>query len=192
MCENINIVLASGSPRRKQLLEQAELSFVVKKAAVKEDFPKNIPSEDVAVFLAVKKAEATRSICKKNELILAADTVVLLDDRIMGKPVDKTDAAKMLTNLSGKSHKVITGVCLLLGNRKKSFSVCTKVYFQQLSKEQISHYVNHYNPMDKAGAYAIQEWIGLTGVERIEGDYFNVVGLPVARVLTEITKLTAG
>lgn len=189
MFENIKLVLASGSPRRKQLLEQAEVAFVVKTIPVQEDYPESLLPEDVPVYLAHKKAIAARQFCEEDECILAADTIVLLQDKILGKPADKAEAVNMLSRLSGKRHKVITGVCLLMGTKKKSFSVSTKVQFTKLSGEQIRHYVDQYEPLDKAGAYAIQEWIGLTGIERIEGDYFNVVGLPVATVLKEIEKL---
>src|SRR5690625_785945 len=186
MFTNKRIVLASCSPRRKQLLEQAGVSFVVKKEPVEESFPQGMEPEEVPEFLARKKAEAVGIKCDKEELIIAADTIVLLGDKILGKPVDKADAVKSLKALSGKSHQVITGVCLQQGKTIKSFSVKTIVRFKALSEDIISHYVDCYKPMDKAGAYAIQEWIGLVGVVHIEGDYFNVVGLPVSRILSEI------
>ncbi len=190
MFENLKLVLASGSPRRKQLLEQAEVPFVVRKAEVVEYFPESLPPEEVPVFLAARKADAALKQGKPEELILAADTVVVLGDTIMGKPADPADAVKMLTALSGRSHAVITGICLRRGASQRTFSASTKVHFKKLSPQQITHYVDHYKPMDKAGAYAIQEWIGLTGVEGIEGDYFNVVGLPVSKVLEELTHLS--
>lgn len=188
MFEEKNIVLASLSPRRKQLLEQAEVKFVIKTWPVKEEYPPEILPAEVPVYLAEKKARAIQKHCSGEELILAADTIVLLDDQVLGKPKDKKQACEILASLSGKRHVVITGVCLLKGEEVKTFSETTKVYFRELSKEQIAHYVEQYDPVDKAGAYAIQEWIGLTGIEKIEGDYFNVVGLPVGRVVEEIGK----
>ncbi len=188
MFEDKNIILASGSPRRKYLLEQAEIEFVINKASVDEAYPTGMEPMEIPAFLAEKKALAVKPNCSKGALILAADTLVILGNKVMGKPVDKTDAFRILTALSGRMHVVITGVCLLLEKKKKIFSVGTKVYFRQLSPAQIEHYIDAYHPMDKAGAYAIQEWIGLTGIEKIEGDYFNVVGLPVGRVIEEISK----
>lgn len=168
-------------------MEQAGLSFVVKKEPVAEDFPVDLDLRKVPVFLAEKKAEALQSTGQSETLILAADTVVLLDNKIMDKPANRNEAYKTLTALSGRMHEVLTGVCLLKGKKKKSFSVCTKVFFRELSSAQITYYIDVYQPLDKAGAYAIQEWIGLIGVERIEGDYFNVVGLPVGRLVEEIS-----
>lgn len=183
-----NIILASLSPRRKHLLEQAEIDFIVRTAQVTEDFPSTLKPAEVPVFLAEKKAAAVREKDVKNALVLAADTVVILGNKVLGKPFDKKEAFQMLKSLSGRSHVVITGVCLMNESKKRVFSVQTKVYFRTLTDSQISHYIDQYKPMDKAGAYAIQEWIGLTGIERIEGDYFNVVGLPVGQVVEEISK----
>jgi septum formation protein len=188
MFEEKNIVLASLSPRRKQLLEQAEVKFVIKTWPVKEDYPPDILPAEVPVYLAEKKARVVQKQCSAEELIIAADTIVLLGEQVLDKPKDKNKASEILTSLSGKRHMVITGVCLLKGEEVKTFSETTQVYFRKLSKEQIVHYVEQYNPMDKAGAYAIQEWIGLIGIKKIEGDYFNVVGLPVGRVVEEIGK----
>ncbi len=189
MFADITLVLASGSPRRKQLLEQAEVPFVVRKTDVNESFPKSLSPAEVPVFLAARKADAARKQGTRKELILAADTVVILEGKILGKPGDRDEAVKMLTGLSGRSHAVVTGICLQWGTAQRKFSVCTKVHFKKLSDQQINHYVDHYKPMDKAGGYAIQEWIGLTGIASIEGDYFNVVGLPVSKVLDEIQDL---
>lgn len=186
MFEEKNIVLASLSPRRKQLLEQAEVKFVIKTQPVEENYPPDILPAEVPVYLAEKKARMIQKQCATEELIIAADTIVLLDEKVLGKPKDKKQAMEILASLSGKKHSVITGVCLLKGEQIKKFSETTQVYFRRLSKEQISHYVEQYEPVDKAGAYAIQEWIGLIGIEKIEGDYFNVVGLPVGRVVEEI------
>jgi septum formation protein len=186
MFEDKHIVLASSSPRRRELLARAEITFTVKVSPVEEDFPRDLPLREIPEYLARKKALATQRICRPEAFILAADTIVLLEDRVIGKPRDEDDAKEILMALSGKAHEVITGVCLLQGDHIRKFSETTKVYFYDLSPEQISHYTSRYQPLDKAGAYGIQEWIGLTGIKKIEGDYFNVVGLPVGRVVQEI------
>lgn len=186
MFKDKKIILASSSPRRKELLEAAGVDFSVRTCFVEEDFPNGMPPEEVPVFLAEKKASAARKICTSGELILAADTIVLFQNKVIGKPHDEVHAAEILRSLSGNEHQVISGVCLTRGNRTKRFSEITKVFFRELSDAQIDFYIKNYQPFDKAGAYAIQEWIGLVGVERIEGDYFNVVGLPVGRVIGAI------
>lgn len=180
------IVLASHSPRRSQLLEQAEVQFIIRARLTDESFPADLPLEEVPVYIAKSKALAVQPECRKDELIIAADTLVMLDNEIIGKPADERDAIEMLKKLSGNRHRVITGVCLLKGETMKSFSETTEVYFRTLSEPQILHYLSKYKPYDKAGAYAIQEWIGLIGIEKIKGDYFNVMGLPVGRVVREI------
>lgn len=185
-----NLILASQSPRRKQLLEQAELSFVIRTAHSNEDFPDDMKPEEVPVFIAANKAEAVLLGLSPEEagnaLIIAADTVVILEGNIIGKPVDEEDARKILSGLSGKVHKVVTGVVLLSHNKRVDISESTAVHFLPLNAEQIAHYVAQYKPMDKAGAYAIQEWIGLIGIEKINGDFYNVMGLPVNKVLAEL------
>ena len=186
MFEEKNIVLASSSPRRKELLEKAGIAFGVRISHADEDFPGNMPVEKVPEHLAVKKAMTIQRQSNEGELILAADTIVVLDDKILGKPESDAHAKEILRLLSGKMHRVITGVCLLQGKKMIGFSEVTKVFFYDLAESQIDYYVANYHPLDKAGAYAIQEWIGLTGIEKIEGDYFNVVGLPVSRVIKEI------
>lgn len=173
------IILASGSPRRKQLLEQLGLSFVVRKSDIDESFSEEIAVQDVAEHLCRKKAKHALKDAKKNELIICADTTVIYKDRILGKPVNEEEAKSMLRELSGKEHKVITAVCLANVEKKHSFSVCTQVHMKTLLSEEISYYVTHFQPFDKAGAYGIQEWIGLIGVEKIEGSFYNVMGLPV-------------
>lgn len=175
------IVLASQSPRRKQLMEMAELQFEVLIADVDETNPPGMPGEQVPEHLARKKADAVRQIAG-DAIVIAADTVVLLDHDILGKPTDEADAITMLTRLSGRMHTVVTGVCIRQGGHEKSFSVTTEVYFRPLTTEQVAHYVANYKPYDKAGSYAIQEWIGVTGIEKINGDYYNVMGLPIGDV----------
>ncbi len=179
------IILASQSPRRKQLLEAAEVDFEIVVADVDETPPENLASQKVPEFLAKKKAHAV-SVVHPNALIIAADTIVLLQNKIINKPKDAADAVHILQRLQGKAHEVITGVCMLKRGKEIAFSVSTLVYFRPLKKEQILHYVERYKPFDKAGAYAIQEWIGMIGIEKIEGDYYNVMGLPVGEVVERL------
>jgi septum formation protein len=182
------IILASGSPRRKQLLELAEISFEIKISQADETFPVGISPAQAAMHIAENKAAAVqRNLDNSNEqTIIAADTVVVLNEEILGKPVDREDAIKILEKLSGKMHKVITGVCILSGSVKTVFAEETLVEFYHLSKKQIEYYVDQYQPYDKAGAYAIQEWIGAVGIKSIRGDFYNVMGLPVSRVVEEL------
>ncbi len=176
------IILASQSPRRKQLMEMAELEFEVVIADVDETNPPGMPGEEVPEFLARKKADAVHHLVH-DAIVIAADTVVLLDHHILGKPKDTADAKAILQQLSGRIHKVVTGVCIRSGEKETCFSVTTEVYFRTLTDAQIEHYITHYKPYDKAGAYAIQEWIGVTGIEKINGDYYNVMGLPIGDVI---------
>ncbi len=175
------LLLASGSPRRRQLLAEAGFSFSVKMKAVPEDFPVGMPAAEVPVMLARRKAEALRPELT-NEIVLAADTVVVIDGCILNKPADEAEAFSMLSRLSGRMHQVITGVCLLSREKTITFSDSTEVYFKSLSLEEITHYIQQYQPYDKAGGYGAQEWIGMVGVEKMVGSYFNVMGLPVHRV----------
>lgn len=181
-----NIILASQSPRRKQLMELAELQFDIIIADVDETNPPGMQGDLVPEYLAKKKAAA---IEKKlhNAIIIAADTVVLLDHEILGKPKDEADAINILTKLSGRKHEVVTGVCMQRGEQQISFSTVTEVYFRSLTQDQIKHYVSNYKPYDKAGAYAIQEWIGMIGIEKINGDYYNVMGLPIGEVVKKLS-----
>lgn len=172
------LVLASNSPRRKQLLAEAGFVFSVKTADVAEDFPSDMPVTDVPVYLAKRKAQAIAAQLP-DAIILGADTVVIIEGEILNKPVDKADASRMLAQLSGKKHDVITGVCLRQGSTLVSFADRTEVYFKSLSQEEITFYVDNYVPLDKAGAYGAQEWMGMVAVEKIIGSYFNVMGLPV-------------
>jgi septum formation protein len=175
------IILASQSPRRKQLLEQAGYTFEVIIADVDETNPPGMPGIDVPEFLAKKKTAAIEQHAH-DSIIIAADTIVLLDDEILGKPRDAAHAKETLSKLSGRMHRVVTGVCIQKGSAQENFSVITEVYFRPLTEAQIDHYIEQYKPFDKAGAYAIQEWIGLIGIERINGDYYNVMGLPIGEV----------
>lgn len=181
------IVLASASPRRQQLLTEMGYEFTVRLAKVDEDFPDDLRGADVALFLCKKKAMAfAKKDLLPDEIIITADTIVCLNDEILNKPATREEAIGMLQKLSGKKHEVITGVCLRSSARIKAFTDCTEVYFKELSAETIAHYVDHFNPYDKAGGYGIQEWIGLVGIEKIVGSYFNVMGLPTARLKEEL------
>jgi septum formation protein len=185
-----NIILASQSPRRKQLLEWAEIKFDVVVSDVDENCSADVPTEDAPVFLAKKKALAVRQkINNDASIILAADTLVILNGEIIGKPLNDNHAIEILQSLSGKTHKVITGVAILKGKTEISFSDTTEVLFHRLTNEQIKFYVEKYKPYDKAGAYAIQEWIGVVGIKSIKGDFYNVMGLPVSRVVQQLHKL---
>ena len=180
-----DLILASASPRRKQLLEQAGYTFDIIAADVDETNPPGMSGLEVPEFLARKKA-AVIAERYPDRRVIAADTVVVLDHDILGKPVDEADALQMLGRLSGRMHQVVTGVCIQQGNTTDSFSVITEVYFRPLSEAQIYNYIREYKPFDKAGSYAIQEWIGLVGIEKINGDYYNVMGLPISEVVKRI------
>lgn len=182
------IILASQSPRRKQLLEWAEIPFdiVVKETA--ETYPDSLIIEEVPVHIARNKALAVQSSVAPGKVILAADTVVVLDQQIIGKPVDREDAIRILSMLSGSRHRVITGVVIRQGEKETAFADITDVYFHSLTRQQIEFYVDKYKPYDKAGAYAIQEWIGVIGIQSVSGDFYNVMGLPVSRVVKELEK----
>ncbi|MCE5179847.1 MAG: Maf-like protein [Porphyromonadaceae bacterium] len=177
------IVLASNSPRRKELLAGIDVAYEVRTLPdIDESYPESLPHEEVAEFLARKKADAYLHTLKADELLITADTIVLLDGTILGKPADKNEAFRMLRVLAGKQHRVITGVCLTTNVKQQSFSDTAMVTFGALSDEEISYYVSRYDPLDKAGAYGVQEWIGYVAVEKIEGSYFNVMGLPIHKV----------
>jgi len=190
MLENIsgyNLILASNSPRRNELMNGLGLKCSVKILKdVDESYPENLKGPEVALYVAAKKADAFRHHLKKNDLVITADTIVCVDDQVFGKPVDKADAIRMLQSLSGRSHWVYTGVCLTGSKSQRSFTAATEVFFATLTKEEILWYVERYKPFDKAGAYGVQEWIGFVGVERISGSYFNVMGLPVHKLYTEL------
>lgn len=189
-----SIVLASQSPRRKQLLEWAEIDFDILVKETDESFPNSLVITDVPVHIARNKALAVQQSemyqrYESGNIIVAADTIVVLDNSIIGKPVDEEDAIAILSRLSGKTHHVITGVVMMTDRKEVAFSDTTEVSFHQLTEEQINYYVEHYRPLDKAGAYAIQEWIGVTGIKSIKGDFYNVMGLPVSRVVKELKNM---
>lgn len=177
--EQYELILASKSPRRQQLLSDLGLKFTVQSMDVPEKYPEGLGITEIPVFLAELKAEAFRPQLKNNQLVITADTIVWLDGEVLGKPVDYDDGFRMLSGLSGKKHQVITGVCLLSAGKKVSFFSLTDVWFKSLSEQEINYYLGNYRPYDKAGAYGIQEWIGYVGINRIEGSFFNVMGLPV-------------
>ncbi len=180
------IILASQSPRRKQLLEWAEVSFEVVVNETDETFPPELKVDEVAIYIARQKALAVQSLAKKDSIILAADTIVVLKGRIIGKPKDREEAIRILSDLSGHKHVVITGVVIMQGQKEIAFADSTDVYFHELNQEQIEFYVDKYKPYDKAGAYAIQEWIGVVGIKSVVGNFYNVMGLPVNRVVKEL------
>ena len=183
------IILASQSPRRKQLLEWAEIPFEIIVKETDESYPADLPVQEIAVHIARNKALAIKQSNNINSPILAADTIVVLQSEIIGKPKDRDDAVNILSRLAGNHHKVITGVVLLNGDEEISFADVTDVAFHPLTKAQIEFYVDKYKPYDKAGAYAIQEWIGVVGIKTINGDFYNVMGLPVSRVVQAINSL---
>ena len=184
------IVLSSNSPRRKELLGELGIDFEVRVIeGIDETYPKELSVEEVSQYIAREKARVY--IVGKDEVLLTADTVVVLGNEIMGKPHDEADAMRMLRQLRGKTHQVITGVCLTTNDKQVTFADVTDVSFADLTDEEIKYYVDNFRPLDKAGAYGIQEWIGLAGVTGINGSYFNVVGLPVHRVYAELKKLEA-
>ena len=188
--EKYRIVLASNSPRRKELLAGLGLPFEVRVLdGIDESYPHDLPVSEVALYIAGKKAAAYCQTIADDELIITADTVVIVGEEILGKPVDEADAVRMLRELSGRTHQVTTGVCLLTSELERRFAVTTDVTFKVLTDDEIQYYVTRYKPFDKAGAYGIQEWIGYIGVTGLHGSYYNVMGLPVQRIYSELQKL---
>ena len=190
-----SVVLASNSPRRKELLSGLGVNFSVKTLPdVDESFPDTLKGEEIPLFIARKKADAYKvlfSSVNSNEveeplLVITADTIVWLEDEVLGKPANATEARAMLSKLSGKKHQVITGVCLTTALWQKSFAAVSEVQFSSLTEEEMDYYIHNYCPYDKAGAYGVQEWIGFIGVESIQGSYFNVMGLPIQRLYREL------
>lgn len=175
------LILASSSPRRQFLMREAGYDFTIEKPDVDESFPKELPVEQVAKYLASKKAEFFRKEIHQ-EVVLTADTVVILDDTILNKPADRAEAIDMISRLSGRTHIVMTGVCILSKEKEESFDDTTEVTFKKLSRAEIEFYVDNYKPFDKAGAYGAQDWIGMVAIEKIVGSYFNVMGLPMHKV----------
>ena len=190
MLENLKkykVILASNSPRRKELLGGLGIDYEVKTIPdIDESYPAGLGAEEIPVYIARSKADAYRSVMQSDELIITADTIVWIDGVVMGKPKDELEACDMLRKLSGKTHQVVTGVCLTTVDKQISFSTVTDVAFADLTETEVQYYVSNYRPLDKAGAYGIQEWIGYIGVRCISGSYFNVVGLPIQRLYTEL------
>jgi septum formation protein len=184
---NQTLILASQSPRRKQLLEWAEIPFQVVVSNTDETYPAGLSFSEIAIHIAQQKAFAVQQQHPDHK-ILAADTIVVCDQQLIGKPANREEAIRFITMLSGKTHEVITGVCILDPFKSIVFSETTKVTFHPLTEAQIAFYVDRYQPYDKAGAYAIQEWIGVVGINSIEGDFYNVMGLPVSRVVQELNR----
>ncbi|SNS69304.1 septum formation protein [Ekhidna lutea] len=179
-----NLILASNSPRRKQLLEEIGLQFEVKTIPFEETFPEDLASDKVAEYLAIEKNKAHREAFGDDSTIITADTVVIFTDKILGKPKSKEEAKKILQILSGKIHQVMSGVCISKGEKQVSFSNLTEVMFRELTEGEIDYFIEAEPPLDKAGSYGIQDWIGKIGVEWIKGSFYNVVGLPVDQVYT--------
>jgi septum formation protein len=185
--EDYHIILASDSPRRHYLLKEIGLDFEIKKKGfVDESYPQHLIREQIPLYLAEKKAKVFDEDLYDKMIIITADTIVWLEDKVLQKPANYDDAINILKELSGKCHQVYTGVCLKSKHKTQSFTACTDVYFRELTFAEIDYYVTHYQPFDKAGAYGIQEWIGYVGVEKINGSFFNVMGLPIQKLYTEL------
>lgn len=193
MLDNLNkykIILASASPRRRELLAGLDIPFEVRPLpGVDESFPSSLQGGDIPLYISKKKAEAYRSQMAADELVITADTIVWLDGKPLGKPADAADARRMLKFMSGKSHSVFTGVTIITKDVMRSFVACSQVIFAQLTTEEIDYYIEKYRPMDKAGSYGVQEWIGYIGISGIDGSYFNVMGLPVQRLYNELKQI---
>lgn len=185
----MELLLASKSPRRRQLLSELQLPLQFVDIDVDEHLPRPVAASEAAEAIARLKAEAFLQPLAPGQVLVTADTVVVLDEQVLGKPHDRQEALSMLRALSGRTHQVYTGVCLRNAVRQHSFTECTHVTFRSLSEQDLAFYVDRYHPYDKAGSYGIQEWIGMVGIERIEGCYYNVMGLPVARLCKELQRL---
>ena len=190
MTKEHHIILASNSPRRKELLAGLGMPFEVRVLQdIDESYPDDLPVSEVALYIAGKKADAYRASLADDELVITADTVVIVGDEILGKPVDEADAERMLRLISGRTHQVTTGVCMLTRETERRFAVTTDVTFKPLSDDEIRYYITRYKPFDKAGAYGIQEWIGYIGVTGLHGSYYNVMGLPVQRIYETLQQI---
>jgi len=188
--QHYKIVLASNSPRRRELLSGLNLEYTVRVLPdIDESYPDTLKGEEIPMYISREKAEAYRNSMAEDELIITADTVVCINEKVLGKPRTQEEAKEMLRELSGKTHQVITGVCLMTCGLQRTFSATTQVTFDVLTEDEIEFYVEKFRPLDKAGAYGVQEWIGFVGVSRLEGSYFNVMGLPVQRLYQELKKL---
>ena len=183
--KNKNIILASGSPRRQQFLTDLNLDFTIQLKDIEEIFPKHLNGKKIVKYLARLKASPFVNLAQ-NDILITADTIVWHEDKMLGKPKSEKEAIKMLQSLSGKKHKVYSAVCLKSKEKEKVFSATTTVYFKKLTDDEITYYVEKFKPLDKAGSYGIQEWIGLIGVNKIKGSYFNVMGFPVHKFYKEI------
>lgn len=187
MKKDYHMILSSNSPRRKELLAGLDVKFDIHVIeGISESYPHDLPVMKIAEYIAIEKADAYKAGISEDDMVITADTVVVLGDKVLGKPEDLDDARRMLRLLGGNTHQVVTGVCLTSKEKQKSFSVVTDVTFKSLSEGEINYYVDRYKPLDKAGAYGIQEWIGYIGVTSIRGSYFNVMGLPVQRIYEEL------
>ena len=186
--KNHKIILASGSPRRQQFLKELEIDFEIRLKEIEEIYPDHLKAEEITNFLAKLKASAFENELQDNEVLITSDTIVWLDNKALGKPSDATHALRMLTEMSGKTHKVITSVCIKTTEKELVFHDETLVTFASLTLEEIKYYLKNYQPFDKAGSYGIQEWIGLVAIEKIEGSYANVVGLPTYKLYKELMK----
>lgn len=186
--KSYNIVLASQSPRRLELLSGLNIEFEVRVIDVEESYPRELVGVDIPMYLAEKKANAYAHTMTDKTLLITADTIVWHEGKVFNKPLNKEDAAGMLMSLSGKTHQVITGVCISTMKKRKVFHVISEVRFSKLTPQEIGYYLENYHPYDKAGAYGVQEWIGYVGVEHIEGSYFNVMGLPIQRLYNELKR----
>ncbi|MEG1545645.1 MAG: Maf-like protein [Bacteroides sp.] len=188
--DKYKIILASGSPRRRELMTGLGVNYEVKTLpGIDESYPLTLKGEEIPLYIAKEKATAYLSHIRPDELIITADTIVWIEQTVLGKPSDNEQAKAMLRRLSGKTHEVITGVCLTTTEFQQSFTTTTEVTFASLTEDEITYYVENYHPLDKAGAYGIQEWIGFVGVTGIQGSYFNVMGLPIQRLYKELAKL---
>ncbi|MDD2285519.1 MAG: Maf-like protein [Paludibacter sp.] len=191
MLENLkkyNIILGSASPRRQELLRGINIDFEVMSMDVDESFPPYLSGVEIPMYLAEKKAEAYKNMLTDERMVITADTIVFLEGKVLGKPADKKEAIAMLQQLSGKTHQVITGVCISTLNRRRTFHTISEVKFARLNEAEIEYYLENYAPYDKAGSYGVQEWIGFIAVEQINGSYFNVMGLPIQRLYNELKR----
>jgi septum formation protein len=189
--KDFQVILASQSPRRQQLLKDLGLDFDIDVREVEEIFPEGLERDEIPQYLSKLKAEPFKDELSEKQLVITSDTIVWVDGEVLGKPKDREDAFRMISALSGRKHQVVSGVCLTTKEKRLAFSSVTDVYFKELTQEEITFYIDEYAPYDKAGAYGIQEWIGFIGIEKIEGSYFNVMGLPVQQLYTELMKFVS-